>query len=166
ARRSNPARAAGSPSPDRAPRPSGPLPRVPRRRPRERPLRTHPCWARRRDPRVVADAFDIPRRAMAIFAHPDDVDFGCSGTIGSWIASAGTDVTYCVITSGQKGTHDPKMSPTQMAKTREAEQRAAGEAIGVKEFVFLGHQDGELERTMELRGELCRVIREHKPDVV
>ena len=114
----------------------------------------------------MADAFDIPRRAMAIFAHPDDVDFGCSGTIGSWIASAGTDVTYCVITSGQKGTHDPKMSPTQMAKTREAEQRAAGEAIGVKEFVFLGHQDGELERTMELRGELCRVIREHKPEAL
>src|SRR5438445_4415437 len=103
---------------------------------------------------------------MAIFAHPDDVDFGCSGTIGSWIASAGTDVTYCVITSGHKGTYDPTMSPTQMAKTREAEQRAAGEAIGVKEFVFLGHQDCELERTMQLRGELCRVIREHKPDVV
>jgi LmbE family N-acetylglucosaminyl deacetylase len=114
----------------------------------------------------VADTFDIPKRVMAIFAHPDDVDFGCSGTLGSWIATAGTHVTYCVITSGQKGTHDPKMTPAQMAKTREAEQRAAGEAIGVKEFVFLGHQDGELERTMELRGEVCRVIREHKPEVV
>jgi LmbE family N-acetylglucosaminyl deacetylase len=114
----------------------------------------------------VADTFDIPKRAMAIFAHPDDVDFGCSGTLGCWIATAGTHVTYCVITSGQKGTHDPKATPAQMAKTREAEQRAAGDAIGVKEFVFLGHQDGELERTMELRGEVCRVIREHKPEVV
>ena len=102
---------------------------------------------------------------MAVFAHPDDVDFGCSGTLASWIAE-GTDVTYCVITSGQKGTHDPKMSPTKMAATREREQRAAGKAIGVKGFVFLGHQDGELEVTMKLRGQVCRVIREHRPDVV
>jgi len=114
----------------------------------------------------VATTFEIPKRAMAIFAHPDDVDFGCSGTLASWIATAGTQVTYCVITSGQKGTHDPKTTPEQMAETREGEQRAAGAAIGVKEFVFLGHQDGELERTMELRGEVCRVIREHRPDVV
>jgi LmbE family N-acetylglucosaminyl deacetylase len=96
----------------------------------------------------VTDVFTIPKRAMAIFAHPDDVDFGCSGTLTSWIRTSGTHVTYCVITSGQK------------------EQRAAGEAIGVKEFVFLGHQDGELERTMDLREEVCRVIREHRPELV
>jgi LmbE family N-acetylglucosaminyl deacetylase len=103
---------------------------------------------------------------MAIFAHPDDVDFGCAGTLASWIAQAGTHVTYCVITSGQKGTHDPKASPAEMAATREREQRAAGAAIGVQEFVFLGYQDGELERTMDLRGEVCRVIRVHRPEVV
>jgi LmbE family N-acetylglucosaminyl deacetylase len=114
----------------------------------------------------MAEAFEIPKRAMAIFAHPDDVDFGCSGTLASWIATADTHVTYCVITSGQKGTHDLRVSPEEMARTREAEQRAAGEAIGVREVVFLGHQDGELERTMDLRGEVCRVIRERRPDVV
>ena len=54
----------------------------------------------------MPDAFTIPKRAMAVFAHPDDVDFGCSGTLASWIRAAGTHVTYCVITSGQKGTHD------------------------------------------------------------
>ena len=113
----------------------------------------------------MAEAFPVPKRAMAIFAHPDDVDFGCSGTLAAWI-ERGTHVTYCVITSGQKGTHDPKMSPTQMAAIREREQRAAGEAIGVKGFVFLKYQDGELERTMKLRGQVCRAIREHRPDVV
>ncbi len=114
----------------------------------------------------MTDVFTIPKRAMAIFAHPDDVDFGCSGTLASWIRTSGTHVTYCVITSGQKGTHDPKMTPQLMAETRQREQRAAGEAIGVKEFVFLGHQDGELERTMDLREEVCRVIREHRPELV
>jgi len=114
----------------------------------------------------VPDAtFPVPKRAMAIYAHPDDVDFGCSGTLASWI-ERGTHVTYCVITSGQKGTHDPKKTPKQMARTREREQRAAGEAIGVRGFVFLGHEDGELEVSMKLRGEVCRVIREHKPELV
>ena len=109
--------------------------------------------------------FPVPKRAMAIFAHPDDVDFGCSGTIAAW-TERGTHMTYCIITSGQKGTWDPKMKPDAMAKIREREQRAAGAAIGVKGFVFLGKQDGELEVSMRLRGEVCRVIREHKPDLV
>lgn len=113
----------------------------------------------------MAEGFPVPRRAMAVFAHPDDVDFGCSGTLASWI-ERGTDVTYCVITSGQKGTHDPKMTPKKMAAIREREQRSAGEAIGVKGFVFLGKQDGELEVSMRLRAEICRVIREHRPEVV
>ena len=109
--------------------------------------------------------FEVPKRAMAIFAHPDDVDFGCSGTLASWI-ERGAHVTYCVITSGQKGTWDPKMTGPEMAKTREREQRDAGAAIGVKGFEFLGRQDGELEVSMELRGEVCRAIREHRPDAV
>ena len=114
----------------------------------------------------MADAaFAVPKRAMAVFAHPDDVDFGCSGTLAAWI-ERGTHVTYCVLTSGQKGTHDPKMTPARMAETREREQRAAGEAIGVDGFVFLRYQDGELERSMKLRGQVCLAIREHKPDVV
>src|SRR6267142_765586 len=104
--------------------------------------------------------FPVPKRAMAVYAHPDDVDFGCSGTLAAWI-ERGTHVTYCVITSGQKGTWDPKMTPKQMAQLREREQRAAGEAIGVKGFVFLGHEDGELEVSMKLREEVCLAIREH-----
>jgi len=113
----------------------------------------------------MAATFEVPRRAMAIFAHPDDVDFGCSGTLASW-AERGTHITYCVITSGQKGTHDLEMSPDTMARTREREQRAAGKVVGAQEFVFLGHQDGELEVSMVLRGEVCKAIRVHKPDAI
>ena len=113
----------------------------------------------------MADAFPIPKRAMAIVAHPDDVDFGCSGTLAGFI-ERGTHVTYCLLTSGDKGTHDPKVAPEALAETREKEQRAAGEAIGVKEFVFLRHHDGELERSLALREEVCLAIRLHKPDLV
>lgn len=102
---------------------------------------------------------------MAIFAHPDDVDFGCSGTLSLW-ADRGVHVTYCLLTSGDKGTHDAKMPPARLARIRESEQKAAGAIVGAREFVFLRHDDGELEATMKIRGEVCRAIREHRPDAV
>ena len=113
----------------------------------------------------MADAFELPRRAMAIFAHPDDVDFGCSGTIALWTAQ-GVHVTYCVVTSGNKGTHDPKMTAERISAIREKEQREAGRRAGASDFVFLRHDDGELEVGMDLRGEVCKQIRIHKPDLV
>ena len=113
----------------------------------------------------MADAFELPRRAMAIFAHPDDVDFGCSGTIALWTAQ-GVHVTYCLLTSGNKGTHDPKMTPERISAIREKEQREAGRRAGASEFVFLRHDDGELEVGMDLRAEVCKAIRVHKPDLV
>ena len=110
-------------------------------------------------------SFELPKRAMAIFAHPDDVDFGCSGTLSLW-ADQGVHITYCLLTSGQKGTHDPQMRPERLAKIRQREQQAAGKVVGAREFVFLGHQDGELERSKDLTAEVCRVIREYKPDLI
>ena len=113
----------------------------------------------------MATKFELPARAMAIFAHPDDVDFGSSGTLSLW-ADQGVHVSYCLLTSGQKGTHDPKMSPARLAGIRQREQRAAGRVVGARELVFLGHEDGELERSKELTGEVCGVIRRHKPDLI
>ena len=113
----------------------------------------------------MPDAFELPRRAMAIFAHPDDVDFGCSGTVALWTAK-GVHVTYCLLTSGNKGTHDARMTAERIAAIREKEQQEAGRRAGASEFVFLRHDDGELEVGMDLRGEVCRQIRIHKPDLV
>lgn len=111
------------------------------------------------------EKFRLPKRAMAIFAHPDDVDFGCSGTLSLW-ADQGVHISYCLLTSGQKGTHDPNMTPDRLATIRQREQQSAGKVVGAREFVFLGHQDGELERSRELTGEVCRVIREYKPELI
>lgn len=113
----------------------------------------------------MAARFELPKRAMAVFAHPDDVDFLCAGTLSIW-ADQGVHITYCVLTSGQKGTHDPAMVPDRLARIREREQRAAGKVVGARDFVFLGRQDGELERSMTLTGEVCRVIREQKPELI
>jgi LmbE family N-acetylglucosaminyl deacetylase len=109
--------------------------------------------------------FEIPRRALVVFAHPDDADFGCSGTVATW-TDAGASVVYCLLTSGNKGSHDPKATPARIARLREREQQAAARILGVEKCVFLRHDDGELEATMKLRGEVCRVIRDEKPDLV
>ncbi len=107
---------------------------------------------------------DRPERAMVVFAHPDD-EVGCSGTVAAW-TNEGTEVLFVACTNGDKGTEDPKMTTERLAVIREREQREAALVLGVKEVVFLGHPDGELEDTREFRGELVREVRRFRPDVV
>ena len=70
-----------------------------------------------------------PKRALAIGAHPDDVEFGAGATLAKW-ADAGCEVTMLVITDGSKGTWDPSVNPAELVKTRTAEQQAAAAALG------------------------------------
>jgi LmbE family N-acetylglucosaminyl deacetylase len=108
---------------------------------------------------------DGPLTLMAIMAHPDDIDFGSAGSIARWCAEGWT-VYYVLATSGDKGTHDPAMTRQELAAIREEEQRAAARVLGVKEVIFLGYPDGFLLDTPELRGEIIRLFRKYKPDVV
>jgi len=102
---------------------------------------------------------------MVIMAHPDDAEFVCGGTIAKW-CSEGWEVVYVVATGGDKGTHDPEMHPEKLAAIREAEQRAACDVLGVKECIFLGYPDGFTSESAELRGEIVRLVRQYRPDVV
>ena len=104
-------------------------------------------------------------RVLVIAAHPDDPEFGAGGTLAKW-ALAGKEIRYVLLTSGDKGSKDPLIRPGQLATQREAEQRAAAEAIGVKEVIFLRHADGVLEYNLELRRQLTHIIRKQKPHIV
>lgn len=106
-----------------------------------------------------------PGRAMVIMAHPDDAEFLCSGTVAKWCAE-GWDVFYVLVTGGDKGTHDLTMHPEKLAAIREEEQREACRVLGVKECVFLGYPDGFTSESAELRGQIVRLLRQYKPDVV
>jgi LmbE family N-acetylglucosaminyl deacetylase len=106
-----------------------------------------------------------PLRAMVIMAHPDDADFTSAGTVARWCAE-GWEVTYVLVTGGDKGTHDPSMHPEKLAAIREEEQRAACRVLGVKECVFMGYPDGFTVDEHEFRGQLVRLLRLHRPDVV
>src|SRR4029079_16006981 len=82
----------------------------------------------------------VPGSAMVVVAHPDDAEFMVAGTVAKW-AAGGCDVTYVVITKGDKGSEDPEMTPSRLTAIREAEQRAAGEVLGVRRCVFMGYDD-------------------------
>jgi LmbE family N-acetylglucosaminyl deacetylase len=114
---------------------------------------------------AASDEHDTRPRVMAIFAHPDDADFLCSGAIARFVAS-GYRAQYVLATSGDKGSDDYSATPAQLAETREAEQLAAAHVLGIEEVTFLRHPDGEVEVNLPFRRELALVIRQGRPDVV
>lgn len=103
-------------------------------------------------------------RVLVVTAHPDDLDFGASGTIAAW-TDAGIAVSYCIATSGDAGGFDDTPRD-QMASLREDEQRAAAAAVGVTDVTFLRYADGELIVTKELRRDITRQIRRVRPQRV
>jgi LmbE family N-acetylglucosaminyl deacetylase len=107
-----------------------------------------------------------PDRALAIGAHPDDIEFGCGATLAKW-AAQGCEVSHLVCTDGSKGTWDPTQDPSELVVVRQREQRAAAAAVGGRgQVVFLGWTDGELESGLRQRWEVAYWIRRLRPDVV
>ena len=106
-----------------------------------------------------------PKRIAVIVAHPDDAEFICAGAVARW-AAEGHEITYVLLTSGDKGSDDPTMAPEQLVAIREAEQRAACNLLGVRDVRFLRYPDAMLVPDLALRRELVRVVRTVKPDVV
>lgn len=108
---------------------------------------------------------EAPGRLLVVVAHPDDIDFGFSGTVAT-LTALGTEVSYCLVTSGDAGGYDDDLPREEMPKMREAEQIEAGKQVGVTDIHFLRFPDGRIEPTLELRREIARVIRVVMPDVV
>ena len=107
-----------------------------------------------------------PSRALAIGAHPDDVEFGCGATLAKW-AAAGCQILHVVCTDGCKGSWDPDEDVDRLVALREEEQRAASRALGgTGDVVFLGAVDGELQSGLEERARVAEWIRRFRPDVV
>lgn len=107
----------------------------------------------------------VPQRALAIGAHPDDIEFGCGATLAKW-ADAGCEVHLLVLTDGSKGTWDAHANIEELIATRQQEQRVAVDVLGADGVHFLSNVDGELDSTLREREQVCRVIRLTRPDVV
>ncbi len=114
----------------------------------------------------MAELFaEVPVRALAIYAHPDDPDVSCGGSLAAW-AKAGSDVRILLCTDGAKGTTDASVDRGSLARRRAAEAQAAADTLGIAGEESLGYPDGELEDDGELRRQLVESVRRHRPDVV
>ena len=106
-----------------------------------------------------------PRRALAIGAHPDDIEFGCGATLAKW-AHAGAEIALCVCTDGSKGTWDGDADLGALVVRRADEQRDAAKVLGAGDVVMLGYVDGELVEDIAARSAVAAVLRRVRPDVV
>ncbi|HXF64197.1 MAG TPA: PIG-L deacetylase family protein [Caldilineaceae bacterium] len=105
------------------------------------------------------------QRVLVIMAHPDDPDFTCAGT-AIQMARQGIEVTYMILTNGDKGNHNPEITRNQLIAMRKIEQRNAAELCGVKQVLFMGEEDGFLRPTRSIRKRVTREIRRIRPEIV
>lgn len=103
-----------------------------------------------------------PLRVLAVSAHPDDIEFSCSGSIARWV-DEGAEVTYCIVTDGSTGTAEAELAGDKLAEIRREESVTAAGLVGVEEVIFLGYRDGYVEHTLELRRDIARVFRRARP---
>lgn len=107
----------------------------------------------------------IPERALAVFAHPDDPEVACGGTLARW-AAAGCEVHLVIANLGDKGSADPATDPEALARHRAEEVGAAAAVLGLASVEHLGYPDGEIDNDAPLRERLVEVVRRLRPDAV
>ncbi|MFE3764103.1 PIG-L deacetylase family protein [Streptomyces sp. NPDC059104] len=103
------------------------------------------------------------QRALAVVAHPDDLEYGCAAAVADW-TDGGREVVYVLATRGEAGIDT--VAPDECAPLREAEQRASAAVVGVSTVEFLGHRDGVVEYGLGLRRDIAAAIRRHRPELV
>ncbi|MEJ7800628.1 MAG: PIG-L deacetylase family protein [Ilumatobacter sp.] len=103
------------------------------------------------------------QRALAVVAHPDDMEYGAASAVASW-TTAGKEVVYVLVTRGEAGISS--MPPDEVAPIRAAEQRNSCTAVGVETLEYLDHADGLVEENLALRRDLAGAIRRHRPDII
>ncbi len=102
---------------------------------------------------------------LAVGAHTDDIDFGASGTLAKWV-SQGAKVYYLILTNGDKGSDDPKITSASLVKIRRDEQKRAAKILGAEDVFFLDHEDTQLQVDTPLKEEIVEYIRKVRPNIV
>ena len=103
--------------------------------------------------------------ALVLFAHPDDAEYMCGGTVAVW-TQEGTEVHYVIVTDGSAGSNEPGATREEISRVRKREQKAAAKVLGVKSVTFLDFPDGMLEVNLETRKAVTREVRRLRPEVL
>jgi len=107
----------------------------------------------------------VPESALVVVAHPDDCDFLAADVLSAWVRQ-GTRAGICLVTDGDAGGDDPEVPPGELSRIRLQEQRLAAAHLGVHDVRCLGHPDGMLQNTLQVRRDLVRVLRQFRPELV
>lgn len=113
----------------------------------------------------MAEENMIGKRVLVVAAHPDDGEWYAGGTLAK-LARAGAQITLVICTEGEKGSYDPDTNPLALAAQRKQEQQAANDCLRIAQVVYLGHPDGALENSPELRRQLTALYRRHRPELL
>jgi LmbE family N-acetylglucosaminyl deacetylase len=120
-------------------------------------------------PAIVTPWFPIGKyedsTVLVTQAHTDDADWAAGGAVAR-LAAAGARVVYVVATKGEAGSNEPGMTKEKLTEIRQQEQRDANAILGVQETIFLGHEDGRLNRVKDLDEQIIALVREHKPELI
>ena len=108
---------------------------------------------------------NVPAVVLAVYAHPDDPEVACGGTLARW-AGSGAEVHLVIVCAGDKGSHDPAGDPVVVAGQRAEEVAAAARVLGLASHEMLGYPDGSVEDTPALRETLVAAVRRLRPDAV
>jgi LmbE family N-acetylglucosaminyl deacetylase len=108
---------------------------------------------------------DVPARVLAVYAHPDDPEVACGGTLAHW-ARGGAEVRLVVVNAGDKGSADAATDPAELTRRRAGEVHAAAGVLGLAGVDLLGVPDGEVTNDLALRERLVALVRRHQPEVV
>lgn len=108
---------------------------------------------------------EAPERVLAVYAHPDDPDISCGGSLARW-ARAGSEIHVVICAAGDKGSSDPNADREDVIAGRTEEAHRAAAILKVAGLHLLGRADGEFENDLALRSQLVRLMRTHRPDAV
>jgi LmbE family N-acetylglucosaminyl deacetylase len=115
------------------------------------------------EPRLLEPIDETWGRALAVVAHPDDLEYGAASAVARW-TSSGKNVVYLLLTRGQSGIDG--MHPSKAGPLREEEERRSAQAVGVDTVEFLDYADGTIEYGLGLRRDIARAFRKHRPDII
>lgn len=105
------------------------------------------------------------KKILIVLAHPDDPEYFCGGTIAKW-ADEGNEISYCLLTRGEKGINEEFNSTYEISQLRIEEQRKAASVLGVKDITFLDYEDGYLFPDLDMRREITGIIRKNRPEIL
>lgn len=108
---------------------------------------------------------EAPARVLAVYAHPDDPEVSCGGTLAHWV-QAGAEVRLVVVNAGDKGSSDASTDPAALTERRAGEVVSAAEVLGLAGVDQLRVPDGEATNDVALRGRLVELVRRYRPEVV